>query len=64
MAKTSEGKKKKKSPFIFLCMPFILFSILKKKFKFRISKFENSKKKRKLALTSKKKKIQISNFEF
>ena len=63
--------KKKKKHFIFLCMPFILFAIFKKKksnFEFQNSKIQKKKKrrKRKLALTSKKKKkkkIRILNFK-
>jgi hypothetical protein len=44
-------EKKKKNPFIFLSMPFILFAILKKKnqilnFKIRKSKIQKKKKKR------------------
>ena len=46
LVETSEEKIKIK-PFIFLCMPFVLFAIFKKKkIKFRISKFENSKKRK------------------
>jgi hypothetical protein len=51
--KPVETREKKKNPFIFLSMPFILFAILKKKknqilnFKIRKSKIQKKKKKKK-----------------